>query len=104
MGRGEKVLRKMGSGGVFILSIVIGEIFWAWLLIFTGNNYLAIILSVVAVLGVPYFITFRIRQQTGRWWFVTVKGRFLEPPRWNTATAGFWERVECPHQVTFEVN
>ena len=95
MGRGETILRKMGSLPIFVLSFFIGEIFWGWLLFFTGNVYFAIVVSVVGVSSVLYLITFRLRQQTGRWWFVPIdRSRFVDPPRWNTATAIFWKRIE----------
>src|SRR6266571_7934578 len=98
MGPGEKILRKVGEQLVILLCFFAGTGLWLWLLVSTGNVYFALAVSVAAVSGILGAITFRIRRQTGRWWFVEIdkawRSRILEPPLWNTSTTVFWEGIE----------
>ena len=99
MGLDERILRKMGLDLVILVSFFSTATFWLWILVSTRNVYLALIISIVTVLGVLSAITFRIRRKAGRWWFVEIEREFRELgqvklPEWNVATSVFWERID----------
>ena len=98
MGLDERILRKMGFDLVILVSFFSTATFWLWILVSTGNVYLALAISVVAVSGVLSMITFRIRRKVGRWWFVEIERihgtRPVKLPEWNVATSVFWERID----------